>query len=87
MHIMRVRVNEFDVSFDIENVVSTSNRGVKEERVQSVATFFKKGDKIHKIYNLGNFDYCTKLLDVTFAAREAERMIESANRSAHSPFK
>ena len=42
---------------------------------------------IHKIYNIGNFDYLSKLLDRDFAIEEAKRMIDMANKSAHSPFK
>lgn len=87
MHIIGVTVDNIFVSFDIENVVSVSDRGVKEERVQAVATFYRNGEIIHKIYNVGNFDYCTKLLDSSFAAMEAQQMIESANESTHSPFK
>ena len=87
MHINRVKIEEIWVSFDIKNVVSTNKNGNKENEVQAVATFTKNGDEIHKIYNLGNFDYCAKLLDNEFAKAEAKAMIDSANRSAHSPFK
>lgn len=87
MHINGVTVNGIWVSFDIENVVSISEKGVKSEAIQGVATFVKSGEQIHKIYNIGNFDFCAKLLDNEFAKMEAKRMIECANRSAHSPFK
>lgn len=87
MHINGVTVNGIWVSFDIENVVSISEKGVKSEAVQGVATFVKAGEQIHKIYNIGNFDFCAKLLDNEFAKAKAIRMIEDANRSAHSPFK
>lgn len=87
MHINGVTVNGIWVSFDIENVVSISEKGVKSEAVQGVATFVKAGEQIHKIYNIGNFDFCAKLLDNEFAKSKAIRMIEDANRSAHSPFK
>lgn len=87
MHINGVTVNGIWVSFDIENVVSISEKGVKSEEVQAVATFVRAGEQIHKIYNVGSFDFCAKLLDDEFAKTEANRMIESANRSAHSPFK
>ena len=87
MHINGVTVNGLWVSFDIENVVSISEKGVKSEAVQGVATFVKAGEQIHKIYNIGNFDFCAKLLDNEFAKSKAIRMIEDTNRSAHSPFK
>ena len=87
MHINGVTVNGIWVSFDIENVVSISEKGVKSEAVQGVATFVKAGEQIHKIYNIGNFDFCAKLLDNEFAKSKAIRMIEDTNRSAHSPFK
>lgn len=87
MHINGVTVNGIWVSFDIENVKSISEKGVKSEEVQAVATFVKAGEQIHKIYNVGSFDFCAKLLDDEFAKMDAKRMIESANRSAHSPFK
>lgn len=87
MHINSVTVNGIWVSFEIENVVSISEKGVKSEAVQGVATFVRAGEQIEKIYNIGNFDFCAKLLDDEFAKTKAKRMIESANRSAHSPFK
>nr|DAR80180.1 MAG TPA: hypothetical protein [Caudoviricetes sp.] len=86
MHINGVTVNGIWVSFDIENVESISEKGVKSEEVQAVATFVRAGEQIHKIYNVGSFDFCAKLLDDEFAKSVANRMIESANRSAHSPF-
>lgn len=87
MHIMVVSIGEISVSYDIENVSITSKHGAKGERVMPIATFKKNGDVIHKIYNIGNFDYCAKLLDRAFAKQEAQRMIDSCTRSAHSPFK
>ena len=78
MHINRVKVNDFYVSYDLKNV---------DKRIEAVATFTKAGEIIHKIYNIGNFDYCAKLLDNDFAKNEAEKTIETANRSVHSPFK
>lgn len=86
MHINLVKVDDFLVSFDIENVETTKN-GKREERILAVAKFTKDGAEIHKIYNLGNFDYCAKLLDNNFAISEAKRLIERANVSKHSPFR
>lgn len=53
----------------------------------AVAIFVRNGEELHRIYNLGNFDYCAKLLDSDFARSEAERMINRANVSKHSPFR
>lgn len=86
MHINRVSVNDVWVSFDIENVKSTSQNGQKEESIQIVAHFLKGGEEIHKIYNLGNADKIAKLLNREYAKSEAVRMIEEAKKSAHNPF-
>lgn len=86
MHINKININGIWVSYDIENVKSIQN-GIKKEDVQAVASFIKDGEVIHKIYKIGNFDYCAKLLDMEFGKSEAIRMIESANKSKHSPFK
>ena len=90
MHINRIKVNDFWVSFDIESV-KANNNGQAAESVQAVATFTRDGKQIAKIYNLRSdfcsaFAFCAKLLDDDFAKREAERIIESTNKSAHSPF-
>lgn len=86
MHINLVKVDDFFVSYDIENVRTTKN-GKREERILAVAKFVKDGVEIHKIYNLGDFGYCAKLLDNSFAISEAKRMIERANVGKHSPFR
>lgn len=90
MHINRIKVNNFWVSFDIESV-KASNNGQVTESVQAVATFTRDGEQVAKVYNLRG-DFCSafafgaKLLDDDFAKQEAERIIESMNKSAHSPF-
>lgn len=86
MHISKINVDGIWVSYDIENVKSIQN-GIKKEDVQAVASFIKDGEVIHKIYKIGNFDYCAKLLDREFGKSEAIRMIENANKSKHSPLK
>lgn len=86
MHITTVNIDGIWVSFDIENVKSTSKNCIKSENIQAVATFTKEGEKIHKIYNIGNFEFCTKLLDVDFAKKKAIEMIETSKKSKHNPF-
>lgn len=86
MNINRVRTNDVWVSFDIENVKSTSQNGQKNESIQIVAHFIKGGEEIHKIYNLGNAEKIAKLLDREYAKSEAVRMIEDAKKSKHNPF-
>lgn len=90
MHINRIKVMDYWVSFDIESV-KANNNGQVTESIQAVATFTRDGEQAAKIYNLrgdfcSSFAFCTKLLDDDFAKQEAERIIESANKSAHSPF-
>lgn len=90
MHINRIKVMNYWVSFDIESV-KANNNGQVTESVQAVATFTRDGEQVAKIYNLrgdfcSSFAFCTKLLDDDFAKQEAEHIIESANKSAHSPF-
>ncbi len=86
MHINSIKINDLWVSFDIENV--KAKKGDKtSESVQAVATFTKAGQQVTKIYKLGNFDYCAKLLNRDFAQQEAQRIIESHNVSELSPFK
>lgn len=87
MHITLVNIDGILVSFDIENEVGTLKNGLGVERVVGTATFKKRGEVIHKIYNIGNFDYLSNLLDRDFAIEEAKRMIDMENKSAHSPFK
>lgn len=91
MHINTVNVNGIYVSYNIENVKSKTQNGKIEEQVQATATFQKNGNIIKKIYNLNNlyfskFEYCTKLLNDDFAKKEAIQMIETENKSKHSPF-
>lgn len=62
MNINRIKVDNFWISFDIENVKAKRN-GKTFEEVQAVATYTKDGEEIAKIYKLGNFDYCAKLLN------------------------
>ena len=57
------------------------------EEVQAVATYTKDGEEIAKIYKLGNFDYCAKLLNNDFARSEAIRIIKSHDTSKFSPFR
>ena len=90
MHINRIKAGNYWVSFDIESV-KASNNGQVTESVQAVATFTRDGQQVAKIYNLRGdfcsaFAFCAKLLDDDFAKQEAERIIESMNKSAHSPF-
>ena len=88
MHINSIRVkNDIWCHFEILNVKSTDKNWKAEERVMAVAIFVRNGEELHRIYNLGNFDYCAKLLDSDFARSEAERMINRANVSKHSPFR
>lgn len=87
MNINSVRVDDTICYFEILNVKSTDKNGKAEERVMAVAIFVRNGKELHRIYNLGNFDYCAKLLDSDFARSEAERMINRANVSKHSPFR
>ena len=86
MHINRVRVEDIWCSFDILNVTS-KNKNSSTDEVMAVAIFTREGKELHRIYNLGNFNYCAKLLDNDFAKEEAERMINRANVSSSSPFK
>ena len=81
MHINAVKINDIWVSYDIVNVKAKTQKGQKIENIQSVATFTKEGEQITKIYNIGNFDYCAKLLNDDFAKSEARRMIENNNVS------
>lgn len=53
----------------------------------TVAIFTRAGEELYRIYNLGNFNYCAKLLDNDFAREEAERMINRTNVSSSSPLK
>lgn len=78
--------DNLSVSYELINVKKTDGKGQKSESIQAVARIVRDGEEIHKIYNIGNFDYCAKLLDRDFAIAEGKRMIENANRSAHSPF-
>ena len=87
MHINCVRVDDIWCSFEILNVTSKAENGNAEDSVMAVAIFTRGGEELHRIYNLGNFDYCAKLLDSDFARSEAEQMINRANVSKHSPFK
>lgn len=86
MHINRVRIEDIWCSFEILNVTS-KNRNSSTDEVMAVAIFTREGKELHRIYNLGNFNYCAKLLDNDFAKEEAERMINRANVSSSSPFK
>lgn len=87
MHINCVRVDDIWCSFEILNVTSKAKNGNAEDSVMAVAIFTRGGEELHRIYNLGNFDDCAKLLDSDFARSEAEQMINRANVSKHSPFK
>lgn len=86
MNINAVRVGEFLISYDIQNVKSIDRNGQKSEKVQIVAQFTKNGEVIHTVYNLGNAEMVAKLLDRDFAIKKAGEMIEEANKSAHSMF-
>lgn len=79
MHINKIYLSENNlwVSYDLETV---------DYRIYLVAIFTQDGKRIHKIYNLGNSDMIAKLLDNNFATLTAKELIESANRSKHSPF-
>ena len=88
MHINSIRVkNDIWCHFEILNVKSKDKKLEVEESVMAVAIFVRGGEELHRIYNLGNFDYCVKLLDSDFARSEAEQMINRANVSKHSPFR
>ena len=86
MHINCVRVEDIWCSFEVLNVTS-KNKTESTDEVMAVAIFTREGKELHRIYNLGNFAYCAKLLDNDFARKEAERMINRANVSNCSPFK
>lgn len=86
MHVNRVRIEDIWCSFDVLNVTS-KNKNSSTDEVMAVAIFTREGKELHRIYNLGNFNYCAKLLDNDFAKEEAERMINRANVSSSSPFK
>lgn len=86
MNINRIKVDNFWISFDIENVKAKRN-GKTFEEVQAVATYTKGGEEIAKIYKLGNFAYCAKLLNNDFARNEAIRIIKSHDTSKFSPFR
>lgn len=87
MNIIKIYLKETEmwVSYDIKNIKSIKD-GKKTEKVECVATFIKDGEEIHRIYNVGDFNFCAKLLDREFAIKEAEKMIEHSNKSKHSPF-
>ena len=86
MNINKIKVDNFWISFDIENVKAKRN-GKTFEEVQAVATYTKDGEEIAKIYKLGNFEYCAKLLNNDFARSEAIRIIKSHDTSKFSPFR
>lgn len=86
MNINKIKVGNFWISFDIENVKAKRN-GKNFEEVQAIATYTKDGEEIAKIYKLGNFEYCAKLLDNDFAISEARRIINSHDTSKFSPFR
>lgn len=82
MHINRVKINEFYVSYDLETI---------SNKIQIVATFTKNGEIIHKIYNVRTMshsgaDMIAKLLNNDFAIQKANQIISDANQSTHSPF-
>ena len=79
MHINNVYLKEENlwVSYDLETV---------NEKIRLNATFIKDGIQIHKVRNLGSFKMLCKLKDRESAIAEAKKIIESANRSKHSPF-
>lgn len=79
MHINKVYLKKENlwVSYDLETV---------NEKIRLNATFIKDGIQIHKVRNLGSFKMLCKLKDRESAIAEAKKIIESANRSKHSPF-
>lgn len=79
MHVNTIYLkdNNLWVSYDLEIV---------NENICLNATFVRDGEQIHKIHKLGTFDMLCELKDKDFAIAKAKELIESANRSAHSPF-
>lgn len=67
--------------------MSRLNKNCITDEVMTVAIFTRAGEELYRIYNLGNFNYCAKLLDNDFAREEAERMINRTNVSSSSPLK
>lgn len=84
MHINKIYLSEHNlwVSYDLEIV---------NKEIMLNATFTRNGEKVHKIHKLRDLmnsqvDMIVKLRNYNFAIFKAKELIESANRSKHSPF-
>lgn len=83
MHINTVKVGDFWVSYDIENV---------NGEIEIVATFTKDGETVHRVYNISEVatskaETVAHLLDAEFAKTKAKHMIDEANKSKQNPFR
>ena len=66
IHINGVFVKEYFITFDIENVVATDNKGKKSESLQVTCEVRKDGETVQKIYKIScseipqlyNKEYC-----------------------------
>ena len=52
IHINGVFVKEYFITFDIENVVATDNKGKKSDDLQVTCEVKKDGETVKKIYNI-----------------------------------